>query len=115
MFAQCQAQWGLDSGKEDAQTLLSLTVIMTDFPNHCSRHGAESSRCAEAAGAPPEHTPGCRTLSCQPGLLRAGPGQWPGQRAAGGCEAAGEETAGSREEAKAYALASLPGARVSLT
>lgn len=56
MFAQCQAQWGLDSGKEDAQTLLSLTVIMTDFPNHCSRHGAESSRCAEAAGAPPEHT-----------------------------------------------------------
>lgn len=59
--------------------------------------------------------PGCRTLSCQPGLLRAGPGQWPGQRAAGGCEAAGEETAGSREEAKAYALASLPGALVSLT
>lgn len=54
MFAQCQAQWGLDSGKE-AQTLLSLTVIMTDCPNHCSRHGADSSQCAEAVAAPSEH------------------------------------------------------------
>lgn len=77
MFAQCQAQRGPDSGR-GAQTLLSLTVIMADYPNHSSRHGAGSSRCSEAAGLHLSTQAGHHALGHQP----CSP--WQGQLEAGG-------------------------------
>lgn len=71
MFAQCQAQWGPDSGR-GAQTLLSLTIITADYPNHSSRHGAGSSRCSEAAGLHLSAQVGNHTLGHQPCSPRQG-------------------------------------------
>lgn len=65
MFAQCQAQWGPNSGR-GAQTLLSLNIIMADYPNHSSRHGAGSSRRSEAAGLHLSAQVGHHTLGYQP-------------------------------------------------
>lgn len=100
MFAQCQAQWGPDSGR-GAQTLLSLTIITADYPNHSSRHGAGSSRCSEATGLHLSTQAGHHTLGHQPYSPRQGQ-----------LEAGGQLTRWPlllREKAEAHALSSAWG------
>lgn len=98
MLAQCQAQWGPDSGR-GAQTPLSLTVIMADYPNHSSRHGAGSSRCSEAAGLHLRARAGHHTLGHQP----CSP--WHGQPGAGGQLARRPQLLSEEEEAHALSSA----------